>query len=169
MTLLEIMIVVVIIGVLAAVSVGAYMRYLRKARASEVVAMFAELKSREEAYHAEFGSYLSTGSSETDFWPWPLNGDNLTDISGGLPTAWQSLRVQTGKNGLYCGYSVTAGSANDNTGMGTLGNQVFGGTTPVNDWFYVTAECDFDNDTEVNSVYAQRGDRTDLYRENDGR
>ncbi|MBI4509657.1 MAG: prepilin-type N-terminal cleavage/methylation domain-containing protein [Deltaproteobacteria bacterium] len=166
-SLIELMIVVVVVGVLAAVAVVAYMRYVRKAKASEVPAIFAEFKTKEEAYHAEMGIYVSTG----DYWP-GLNGDRGTNIGGNpLPAAWQSLRIQPGKGHLYCQYRAVGGNAGT-TPADQMGRDLFNnypGSTPTRNWFYLMAECDFDNDMSVNSVYAQRGDMTGLVREDEGR
>ena len=45
---------------------GAYRRYLDTARKSEVYAMFAEIRSKEEAYRAEFSSYLALSATDID-------------------------------------------------------------------------------------------------------
>jgi type IV pilus assembly protein PilA len=62
-TLIEMMFVVAVIGILAAVAVVAYTKSMNKARSSEIPQMFGELKSREEAFKAEFGAYLPACSN----------------------------------------------------------------------------------------------------------
>ena len=64
-TLVEMMIVVAIILVLSVVAGGAYRKYSNSARKSEVIAVFGEIKGKEEAYRAEFSQYLSSGTGET--------------------------------------------------------------------------------------------------------
>ena len=49
-TLTELMIVVVIIGVLAGLSLVAFRRYVGRARTAEAVAMLAEMSSKEQVY-----------------------------------------------------------------------------------------------------------------------
>ena len=63
------MIVVVIIGVLATIAVNSYHKYMSSARRTEVYTMFGELRAKQEAYRAEFSQYVSTGGSESNFWP----------------------------------------------------------------------------------------------------
>ena len=82
-TLVELMIVVAIITVLAVVAGGSYRKYTNAARKTEVVAMFSEIKAKEESYRAEFSSYASStgGASENDLWP------ALLGAGQGEPTA----------------------------------------------------------------------------------
>src|SRR5437667_4613690 len=68
-TLVELMITVAILVVLSVVAGGAYRRYLDNAKKSEVLSLFAEIRTKEEAYRAEFSSYLSTTGNDTTFFP----------------------------------------------------------------------------------------------------
>jgi type IV pilus assembly protein PilA len=178
------MIVVAIIGILAAVAVVAYSRYTRKAKSNEVVQIFGELKAKEEAYHSEFGRYLGAckaakpapgvpdlGCVEGDYFPEPLVGGNrATDIPA-LPERWVKLKVQPGKGALYCQYEAVAGPANQNGNMGVYGSELYAdiGGTPTRNWFYLLAQCDWDGNPAVNATYQQRGDLTALVRENEQR
>jgi prepilin-type N-terminal cleavage/methylation domain-containing protein len=58
-TLIELMIVVIIVGVLAAVAIPAFQSYLMRARAAEAPAFLGEIRQRQEAYRAEFGMYAT--------------------------------------------------------------------------------------------------------------
>ncbi len=163
------MVVVAIVGVLAAVALYVYKNYVRKARAAEVPEMFGEFQAKEAAFHAEFGTYLSTGANESDFFPAAINGTSRTDISGmARPVPWQRLRISPSKNALWCQYVAIAGPAGDKTAMGALGNASYP-TAPTTNWYYLVAQCNFDGDDSVNSVYFRRGDQTNDYVENEGR
>jgi Tfp pilus assembly protein PilE len=59
-------IVVVIMTTLGLAAIRVYHRYLDQARTAEAAAVLAEIRTREEAYRAEFSSYLSTSTSESD-------------------------------------------------------------------------------------------------------
>jgi len=59
-TLIELMIVVVIIGVLAAVAIPSFQSYMYRSRMSEATTFLGEIKQRQEAYRAEFGLYAGT-------------------------------------------------------------------------------------------------------------
>lgn len=57
-TLVELMIVVIIVGVLAAAAVPIYTGYVRRARVSEAKASIGTIRSSEEVYFAEYSEYL---------------------------------------------------------------------------------------------------------------
>jgi len=154
MTLLELMAVMVILAILAAVAVGAYTKRVRAAKAGEVPQMLGEFQTKEEAYLAENGAYLSTGASDADFWHATLKGDSRSSINP-MPTTWAQLGIKTGQNGLYCGYVAIAGAAGvDPTGDGaTLWT-----ATPTRSWYYVRAECDWNSKAGDNNVWLLRGD-----------
>lgn len=58
-TLVELVIVVIIIGILAAIGVPQYARTLEKARAGEAWAGMAQLQNGLKIYYAQYGEYLS--------------------------------------------------------------------------------------------------------------
>lgn len=86
-TLIELMIVVAIVGILAALAVPAFRGYVQRGRMAEGFAFLGEIRQREEAYRAEFGEYVTA--------PWhptsaaPQNGTALG--WGTAPTAWVQL------------------------------------------------------------------------------
>ena len=57
-TLVELMIVVVIISILAAVGSFGFRRWIGRARSTEAVTMLAEISSKEQTYRMEFGTFL---------------------------------------------------------------------------------------------------------------
>lgn len=176
-TMIEMMIVVAIVGILAAVAIVSYSRYTRRAKSGEVVILFGEFKSKEEAFHAERGYYLGacnaaldapgtldTGCVEGNYWPSPLNTTAQMDVTT-PPVRWQSLRIAPGKGALYCQYSVVAGPAGNKTPMGAIGTEIFAeypASTPPRNWYYMMAQCDWDNDLANNAVHWQRGDLTNM-------
>lgn len=62
-TLIELMIAVAIIGILAATAIPNFLRYQLRIKAGEAKANLASIRTTEEGYFAEFGSYLSCGDS----------------------------------------------------------------------------------------------------------
>jgi len=165
-TLLELMIVVAILGVLATIAIFMFTRHADKAKASEVAAMFGELKLREQAFHLENEEYLSTGDDDDDYFPTasaPGKQPQTYDLaaSGAPPApqdtkypgpAWVTLKMNPPKAELYCVYVAIAGAGGDDTNAGpkaTAAPFSFGGVNlpiPVTNWFYLMAECDFDED-----------------------
>jgi type IV pilus assembly protein PilE len=59
-TLIELMIVVVIIGILAAVAMPAYTRYVQKGRRTDAKTALLDLAAREEKYFATYNQYATT-------------------------------------------------------------------------------------------------------------
>ncbi len=159
MTLIELMIVVAIIGILSAVAVFMFSRSTAKARASEVPAMFAEFRIKQESFHLENGTYLSTGADETDFYP-PTGP--ATSASGPIDLStiavdpeWQQLRINSDKNSLYCNYVNIAGPAGATPSQAQAVAFNFNAVQNVN-WFYMLAQCDLDSDSSQYSVYFAR-------------
>jgi prepilin-type N-terminal cleavage/methylation domain-containing protein len=179
-TMIELMLVVVIVGILVAVAIYAYSRSMRKARSTEVVTMFGEIRMREEAYKSEFGRYLplcpapsgapGADCAESDMWPTPLpgRGQEIDIATPGLPARWQTLKMQPGKAGLYCQYVAVAGLAGTAVpGTYPKGQLLYGAAVVPGNWYYLVAQCDWDNDSAVNAMYWQRGDSSELGHENE--
>ena len=70
-TLIELMIVVAIIGILAAIAIPNFLRFQLKAKSSEGKTNLAAIRTAEQSYYSEFGIYVSAGVSPVD------NGQNL--------------------------------------------------------------------------------------------
>lgn len=82
-TLIELMIVVAIIGILAAIAIPNFIRFQLKAKTSEGKVNVAAIRTAEEAYFSEFGTYV-TGTLS----PSAYNGTVKTDFTdeGGFGT-----------------------------------------------------------------------------------
>ena len=83
-TLIEMMVVVAIIGILAAIAIPNFLRFQLKAKTSEGKTNLAAIRTSEESYYSEFGVYVSADAVPTDpgqnlkiqFDNQPVNGDN---------------------------------------------------------------------------------------------
>jgi type IV pilus assembly protein PilA len=58
-TLIELMIVVAIVGILAAIAIPSFMRFQLKAKAGEAKTNLAAIRTAEESYQAEHGDYVA--------------------------------------------------------------------------------------------------------------
>jgi len=62
-TLIELMIVVAIVGILAVTAIPSFLRFQQKSKTSEAKINLAAIRTIEEAYYAEQGSYVSAAPS----------------------------------------------------------------------------------------------------------
>jgi type IV pilus assembly protein PilA len=81
-TLIELMIVVAIIGILAAIAIPNFLRFQLKSKTSEGKVNLAAIRTAEESYLAEFGSYVAAAdapgaagvTTTKQVWPTPAPG-----------------------------------------------------------------------------------------------
>jgi len=181
-TLVEMLIVVAILGILAALAMVGYRRYVARARVTEAVAILSEIASKEQIYFLEFGGYLplrtdgavipSPDESADAFYPVSPSAAGFesartaTSIAdpAGWPVAWRSIGLRPREPQLYCTYMANAGRAGDPApagatyGPGLLGP--LGATSPP--WFYAIAACNlngpagFPNNVTVLGISSNR-------------
>lgn len=153
------MIVVVIIGVLAALGSFGYRKWIGRARSAEAIAMLGEMVSKEQSYKLEFASYLplradnktdlpSPDEVETAFYPVFANSATFDSVrtmtsiadSTKWPQGWQAVGVRPRDVGLYCTYMTNAGLAGNSTANLKYGSLLIGTNTAA-PWFYSLAAC----------------------------
>jgi prepilin-type N-terminal cleavage/methylation domain-containing protein len=170
MTLVELMIVVIIIGILAAIATVGYRKYIARARLSEANAILAEFAAKEQLYFLDTGQYVpvhkaasaypSENESAAEFWP--VSPGAYFDSArtphtvydpgtGKLPDPWRVLGVRPRWHQLFCTYLVNAGcgppNVNNCKAVPTgIGSTLWGGATPGVPWFYVLAVCNLNGE-----------------------
>ncbi len=95
-TLLELLMVVVILAILAAIAVPQYLKVVEKSRISEAISLLGNLRNSEMRYRAEFATYTTT-LANLDFDPSTADvvGTKLFAYSvvagpGGIGTSFQA-------------------------------------------------------------------------------
>jgi type IV pilus assembly protein PilE len=107
-TLIELMIVVAIIGILAAIAYPSYEEQVRKSRRAEATEGLMDVAARMERYYADKGEYL--GATIAGFW-----GDNETE------EGWYQVGFTELTDDNYTIQAVPAGAqATDKCGNFTL-------------------------------------------------
>ncbi len=141
-TLIELIIVVAIIGILAAVAIPSFQSYLYRSKTAEAVTFLGEIRQRQEAYRAEFGQYCSASAAPG------------TAITGG---AWNPASLPAGGDRIVWGSDVgwdQLGAAPDGptvfqyrTTAGPPGTAPGVPSFPGTDfWFVAHARADLDGD-----------------------
>jgi type IV pilus assembly protein PilA len=139
-TLIELMIVVAIIGILAAIAIPNFLRFQLKAKSSEGKTNLAAIRTAEQSYYSEFGVYVSA------------------DESPGAPGGSKKIPfVALGSNnGL-----VPAQAGFNTLGWSPEGNVYFSyavGSGTVGAGFFATANADIDaNGVEQGWGYRKAG------------
>ncbi|MFQ5698655.1 MAG: type IV pilin protein [Myxococcota bacterium] len=137
-TLIELMIVVAIIGILAAIAIPNFMRFQLRAKTGEARVNLAAIRAAEKAYQGEFGSYVPAAASPAAWGSGPLGTRRLSwaaDLAAcaGPPRTGWCLLGWLPEGPTYFQYAVTGGPA--------------GG--PVFDHFTAEARGDLDGDGVV--------------------
>jgi len=122
-TLIELMIVVAIIGLLAAIAVPSFLRFQLRARSSEAKTSLAAIRSLEESYFAEFSIYVSAlpepatipGSNKAVFSP--ANVGFLTIGYEPEGPVYFSYGVNVASGASTLSFTADAGGDLDNNGV----------------------------------------------------
>ncbi len=147
-TLIELMIVVAIIGILAAIAIPNFIRFQLKAKTSEGKVNVAAIRTAEEAFFSEFGTYVASAASPAD------NGGTAKTVFSEVGTGFTTLGwapegmvffnyqvvVSTGRTA----YVASAGADIDGNGSEQAWGYVHpapGGTTVGVDATHGTATC----------------------------
>ncbi|WP_304511163.1 type IV pilin protein [Aquisphaera insulae] len=108
-TLVELAVVIVIIGVLAAFGVPRFLKSVERSKASEAFAYLAAVRSSQERYLAQYGEYSSDISRLDIQYPAPAYFSIGTFAAGGtgsMQDSWTLTLTRTGASAGYGNYTV---------------------------------------------------------------
>ena len=114
-TLIELMITVVIMAVLATVAVYGVTRYIAQAKTSEATRMLGDIKSAQEEYKNEHGSYLDVTGDLATFYPTNPDPGQVKvawGAGGTIGAKFQALSVNAAGPVLFQ-YACSAGTATE--------------------------------------------------------
>jgi prepilin-type N-terminal cleavage/methylation domain-containing protein len=104
-SLIELMIVVAITGILAAIAIPTFTDYINKSRTSEATSFLGVIKLRQEAFRSEFGQYLECGGRTT------LSGLDTLDANYAPRTAPDAVSVGWVPNACFAALSASPDGA----------------------------------------------------------
>ncbi len=109
-TLVELLAVVAMIGILAAIATVGYRKYVNASKTGEAKAVVASIRLAEESYKAETMTYLSCSGSLSDWYPAAPNGQRRHWLQKTHDdyACWRELNVVTDSPTTF-GYAVVAG------------------------------------------------------------
>ncbi|HEX5659891.1 MAG TPA: prepilin-type N-terminal cleavage/methylation domain-containing protein [Polyangiales bacterium] len=149
-TLIELMMVVAILGILAVIAIPRYRSYVYRSKMAEAVGFLSEIKSRQESYRADFGSYCAINGqtaklADNVYYPSSLGTDKMylweqAPASGSLGLGYRQLGAYPPGLKTYFQYQVVAGPPGTQPSGDTLG------FTGSDFWFVSRAKGDLDND-----------------------
>ncbi len=163
-TLTEMMIVVVLLSILAAIALVGFRKYIARARAGEAIGMLAEIAAKEQTYYMEFGTYTSlraSGATQdeavTAFYPqdptaaaFESSRQSFTlPAATSWPVGWQNVGLRPKAQELYCTYLANVG-VSGTTAPGGYGLSMLGATALTAPWYYGLAACNLSGGQAAN-------------------
>jgi type IV pilus assembly protein PilA len=131
-TLIELMIVVAIIGILAAIAIPNFLRFQLKSKTSESKVNLAAIRTAEEAYMAEYGVYVAAANT-----PATLPGSSKATFTGGGFSSFNGTLGFAPEGQVFFQYGVNIGTGANalHYAIDALGN--IDGDTTNQVWGYV--------------------------------
>jgi len=109
-TLIELMIVIAIIGILAAVAIPAYQDYMVRAKVSEALSLADGVKTAVAEYRQSVGNWPTNNSSAGVAAATSIRGKNTASVT----VATTTITVVTSINGITNGNVILAASLQNN-------------------------------------------------------
>jgi len=148
-SLMELMIVVAITGILAAIAIPTFTGYVYKSRTSEAVQFLGVIKLKQEAFRSEFGTYASAGTRDPDSITFvPGNASTMKGNALGFPTTDAAFNQLGAKpdGAVRFGYGWAAGLPTDVAAVADLTDPGVYAMAAEDHYFVAQAVSDLDGD-----------------------
>jgi len=101
-SLIELLIVIILIGILAAIAIARYGPVAENARAAEAYSVLAQAVAGEKAYYIDNTAYTTTFSNLDNFSATPLSDNFTFSINTGTAGSEYVLATKTAASHNYC-------------------------------------------------------------------
>jgi len=132
-TLIELMIVVVVIGILAAVGYPSYISYVQRGNRAAAQQLMLDIASRQQQYLLDARSYTATLGSSAGLNLAPQGWDCTTTITK-CTNNYYEIAMSTVSAGPPPNYTITATARNQQLSDGNLTLTDTGTKTPTTKW-----------------------------------
>ncbi len=170
-SLVELMVVIVIVGVLAAVGITIFRKHIFSSRSGEALAMVQSIRAAQERWRAEHHGYLDVSTTMDSTYPMAAPGKTLYhwDQPAGADYQRWRLLAPTVSGPVQFGYTVRAGAPFTNVvAPSSAGQPVFPAPAQVLEpWYVIQAKGDTDADGSF-AYYVATSFSGEVYRENEG-
>ncbi len=166
-TMVELLAVVAMVGILSALAIVGYRRYLNSAHTADAKAVIGSIRVAQESYRAETLGYLNASSSLTDWYPKAPDGlrHPWKNTSHARYAQWAMLNPATDSHTTF-GFAVVAGGPGDTIPDLTTASKPTW-TVPTEPWYVIQAAGDADDDG-VFSMLAASSFNGEVYVEQEG-
>jgi type IV pilus assembly protein PilA len=146
-TLVELLAVVAMIGVLAAIATLGYRRYLNSSKTSEAKAVMSGIRISEESHRAETMAYLGCSATMDTWYPAAPNSKkrHWHNPGHGDYPCWRQLNVTTDTLTTF-GFAVMSGGPGDGLPVLNIADPPAFPTPPAEPWYIVQGAGDADAD-----------------------
>ncbi|MBW2529506.1 MAG: prepilin-type N-terminal cleavage/methylation domain-containing protein [Deltaproteobacteria bacterium] len=170
-TLVELLIVVAMVGVLAALAIVGYRRYMDAAKSGEAKDIIGAIHVAQESYRAETLGYLDCSANLASWYPGTPDSKkrHWVQPGHGERACWQTLNVAVDSPTRY-GFAVVAGSPGDdpNATAAPSTNQKPTWPNPATSpWYVVQAAGDNDDDNTLSYFVSSSFAPSEIYVENE--
>lgn len=166
-TLVELLAVVAMVGILAALAIVGYRRYLYSSKSAEAKAIIGHIHTAEASYRAETLGYLSCSSSLTAWYPATPNGKKRHWVQAHADAScWRMLNVATDSPTSF-GFAVVAGAPGGAIPAVSTQSKPTWPNPTTEPWYVVQAAGDSDSDGSFSYFLSSSFAPSEIYVENE--